>query len=179
MKEILSGDLLEKAKKIRYFFTDVDGTLTDGGVYYSSNGEYLKKFSMRDGTGFFLLRQSGIKTGIITSEDSPIVKSRANKLKVDKYLFGTTNKVKSLNEILSEESLTFDNVAYIGDEINDIKLIKMCGLSFAVADADERVKKQAHIICTHKGGHGAFREAAERFLCLLGIDINLIIEKSL
>lgn len=179
MKETLSGDLIEKAKKIRYFFSDVDGTLTDGGVYYSSQGECLKKFSLRDGTGFFLLRQCGIKTGIITSENSPIVACRAQKLRVDKYLYGSIKKVEALQSFLSDESMTFDNVAYIGDEINDLRLIRKCGLSFAVADADERVKKSADIICAHKGGDGAFREAVEILLELCDVDINHIVDETL
>lgn len=176
MKETSSGNLIEKARKIRYFFTDVDGTLTDGGVYYSSQGEMLKKFSLRDGTGFFLLRQCGIKTGIITSENSPIVACRAEKLKVDKYIFGSITKVETLQSFLSAESLTFENIAYIGDEINDLKLIKKCGLSFAVADADERVKTDADIICTHRGGDGAFREAVEKLLQLKNVEVNKIIQ---
>lgn len=176
MKEISYGNLLEKAKKIRFFFSDVDGTLTDGCVYYSSQGECLKKFSMRDGTGFFLLRQCGIKTGIITSENSSIVACRAKKLKVDRYIYGATRKIDVMEDFLKENTLSFDNIAYIGDEINDLKLIQNCGLSFAVADADDRVKKNASFICNNKGGNGAFREATEKLLEILGFDINKIIK---
>lgn len=179
MKETSFGNLLERAKNIRYFFTDVDGTLTDGGVYYSPEGEFVKKFSMRDGTGFFLLRHCGIKTGIITSENSPIVTCRAEKLRVDKYIYGSIAKVDAMQSFLKTESLSFENIAYIGDEINDLKLMKKCGLSFAVADADERVKKVANIVCSNKGGCGAFREASEILITILGYNIEQIVEDSL
>ena len=87
--EISLNEQRERAAKIKWFFCDIDGTLTDGCVYYSPEGELLKKFSLRDGTGFFLLKQCGIKTGFITTECSPIVEQRANKLKIDKYIYGT------------------------------------------------------------------------------------------
>lgn len=171
--------LRQKAAKIKWFFCDIDGTLTDGGVYYSPEGELLKRFSLRDGTGFFLLRQSGIKAGFITTENSPIVEQRAKKLKIDKYIFGTHRKVEAMKDFLAAEELTMDNVAFIGDELNDVKLLRACGLSFAVGDADHRAKEAADIVCEKTGGHGAFREAVERLLGLKDICIDEIIEKAL
>lgn len=171
--------LRQKASRIQWFFCDVDGTLTDGGVYYSAEGEMLKRFSLRDGTGFFLLRKAGIKTGIVTGEDSPIVAQRAIKLQVDKYLYGSHRKVEALESFLAENELSFENIAYIGDEINDVKLLSICGLGFAVGDADLRVKKVASIVCEHNGGYGAFREAAEKLLRLKNIDIEKIIQNNL
>lgn len=176
---ISNDELKAKAKKIRYFFTDVDGTLTDGCVYYSPEGELLKKFSLRDGTGFFMLRCAGIKSGIITGENSPIVEQRAKKLKVDKLIMGAVPKVEALGKFLKSEGLSFENVAYIGDDLNDIKLLRDCGLSFAVGDADPRAKEAADIVCKHIGGNGAFREVAEFILKGLEIDINDIIDKEL
>ena len=111
-----SDKLVAKAKKIKWFFTDVDGTLTDGWVYYSADGEQLKAFSLRDGTGFFLLRQIGVKTGIITTECSPIVEQRAKKLKVDAYIYGTEKKKDVMRQFLEENHLSWDEIAYIGDE---------------------------------------------------------------
>lgn len=177
--EISLEDLKERASKIKWFFCDIDGTLTDGCVYYSPEGELLKKFSLRDGTGFFLLKQCGIKTGFITTECSPIVGQRADKLKIDKYIFGTHRKVEVLGDFLATEGLSMENVAYIGDELNDVKLLNACGLSFAVADADHRAKDAADIICENFGGHGAFREAVENLLMLQDIDINEIVNKLL
>ena len=177
--EISIEELKSKASKIQWFFCDIDGTLTDGGVYYSPEGELLKKFSLRDGTGFFLLRQAGIKTGFITTENSPIVEKRAKKLKINKYIYGTQRKLEVIKEFVKQECITLDNIAFIGDEINDMKLLSSCGLGFAVADADKRVKDSAKIVCKATGGNGAFREAAERLLQLMDIDIYTIIEEAL
>ena len=179
MKETSLDILRQKAAKIKWFFCDIDGTLTDGGVYYSPEGELLKRFSLRDGTGFFLLRQCGIKTGFITTENSPIVEQRAKKLKIDKYIFGTQRKVEAMQEFISNQGLTMENVAFIGDELNDIKLLEACGLSFAVGDADHRAKKAADFICDHNGGNGAFREAVEVLLNGRGDSVEDIIDKLL
>lgn len=179
MKEISLDILRQKAAKIKWFFCDIDGTLTDGGVYYSPEGELLKRFSLRDGTGFFLLRQCGIKAGFITTENSPIVEQRAKKLKIDKYIFGTNRKVEAMKEFLASEGFSMENVAFIGDELNDVKLLNVCGLSFAVGDADYRAKESADVVCDHFGGHGAFREAVERLLNLRDVNIDNIIEQSL
>ena len=177
--EISLEVLKAKAAKIKWFFCDIDGTLTDGCVYYSHEGELLKKFSLRDGTGFFLLKQVGIKTGFITTECSPIVEQRANKLKIDKYIFGTHRKLEAMQEFAKQEGLTLDNIAFIGDELNDVKLLNACGLGFAVADSNDRVKSVSDVVCTHNGGQGAFREAVEFLLELKGESIDMIINTSL
>jgi YrbI family 3-deoxy-D-manno-octulosonate 8-phosphate phosphatase len=179
MKETSLDILRRKAAKIKWFFCDIDGTLTDGGVYYSPEGELLKRFSLRDGTGFFLLRQCGIKAGFITTENSPIVEQRAKKLKIEKYIFGTHRKVEAMKEFLAKEDLTMESVAFIGDELNDVKLLKNSGLGFAVGDADHRAKEAADIVCEHFGGHGAFREAVERLLELKQVNVDEIIEEAL
>lgn len=171
--------LKEKAKRIKWFFCDIDGTLTDGGVYYSPEGEQLKRFSLRDGTGFFLLKQAGIKTGFITTENSVIVEKRAQKLHINKYICGSQRKVDALQDFLSTNGLEMEEVAYIGDELNDLKLLKNCGLSFAVGDADQRVKNISDIVCNKNGGHGAFREAVEKLLFLKEIDIDRIVNEKL
>ena len=179
MKEISHKELQERAAKIKWIFCDIDGTLTDGCVYYSPEGELLKKFSLRDGTGFFLLRHAGIKTGFITTENSPIVEQRANKLKVDKYIFGTHRKLEAMQEFVRQEELTLENIAFIGDELNDIKLLNACGFGIAVGDAALQAKDAACFVCEHAGGNGAFREAVETLLTLKQISIDEIINKSL
>lgn len=179
MREISFEVLKAKAAKIKWFFCDIDGTLTDGCVYYSPEGELLKKFSLRDGTGFYLLKQVGIKTGFITTECSPIVEQRAKKLKLDKYIFGTHRKVEAMQEFIVSEGLTMENVAFIGDDLNDVKLLEACGLSFAVGDANQRAKDVSDLVCMHCGGQGAFREAVEEFLKYCQINIENIIEKDL
>ncbi len=179
MKETSLEILQKKAAKIKWFFCDIDGTLTDGGVYYSPEGELLKRFSLRDGTGFFLLRQCGIKAGFITTENSPIVEQRAKKLKIEKYIYGTHHKVEAIQEFITSEGYSWENIAFIGDELNDVKLLKACGLGFAVGDADHRAKEVSDIICEHLGGYGAFREAVERLLELKQVNIDEILERTL
>lgn len=179
MMEISLEELKSRANRIKWFFCDIDGTLTDGGVYYSPEGELLKRFSLRDGTGFFLLKQCGIKTGFITTECSPIVEQRAQKLNIDKYLFGTHHKLESIQSFIISEGITLDDIAFIGDELNDVKLLKACGLGIAVGDADKRAKDASRIVCKHYGGRGAFREAVELLLDLKGMDIDNIIEETL
>lgn len=177
--EKLDNALKHKAKNIKWFFSDIDGTLTDGLVYYDKNGESLKSFSMRDGTGFFLLRTCGIKTGIITGENSAIVLRRSEKLKVDKCFLNISNKLQTITEFISERNLTFDDIAYIGDDINDYKLMKQCGFSIAVGDADNRIKSIADYICHNTGGRGAFREAVEYLMSLRDINMESIIDENL
>lgn len=177
--EISLDELKERAARIKWFFCDIDGTLTDGCVYYSPEGELLKKFSLRDGTGFFLLRHAGIKTGIITGEYSPIVEQRAKKLNVDKLILSGTPKVEKIYEFLSSEGLTWDNLAYIGDDLNDVKLLRQSAIGFAVGDADERAKGAADFICRHPGGGGAFREAVEQLLILREDCVDDILDKYL
>ncbi len=177
--EISLDELRGRAAKIKWFFCDIDGTLTDGGVYYSPEGELLKRFSLRDGTGFFLLKQVGIKTGFITTENSPIVEQRAKKLKIDKYIFGTQKKLEVMQEFVKEEGISLENIAFIGDELNDIKLLKACGLGIAVGDADKRAKEVACLVCKKDGGYGAFREAVEGLLELQDVNIKDIIDESL
>jgi len=177
--EKFSDELKAKAAKIKWFFTDVDGTLTDGCVYYSPGGEALKKFSLRDGAGHFLLHQSGIKTGIISGENSPIVERRANKLKVDALLMNAVPKVDTIKSFLKDNNVSFEEVAYIGDDYNDIKLFNVCGLSFAVGDANQLAKDAADYVCKANGGNGAYREAAEILLALRDINIERIITNQL
>lgn len=177
--EMSNSDLKEYATQILWMFCDIDGTLTDGSVFYSPEGELLKQFSLRDGTGFFLLRQCGIKTGFITTENSPIVEQRAKKLNIDKYIYGTHKKLEAIQEFVEQEGLSMENVAFVGDELNDVKLLAACGLGIAVGDADRRAKEAAKIVCEKKGGYGAFREAVERLLELRGINICEIIDNIL
>ena len=179
MKAILSDELIERAQHIKWFFTDVDGTLTDGTSYYSPSGEVLKRFSLRDGSGFFLLHQIGIKIGIITGENSPIVERRAEKLKVDKLVMNAVPKLETFQRVLDSENLSMNEVAYIGDGINDVKLLKVAGLSFAVADAHETAKNVSSIVLNNNGGNGAFLEACEILIRAKGISVESIVDKSL
>ncbi|MBE2278991.1 MAG: HAD-IIIA family hydrolase [Ignavibacteriaceae bacterium] len=152
----------EKALKIRLLLTDNDGVLTDTGVYYSSDGEVMKRFSIRDGMGVERLRTiCNIDSGIITGELSGSVEKRAEKLKMKIVYLGSKDKLKTLDEIVRVHGYSKDEIAYIGDDYNDIDIIKEVGLSAAPGDALSFIKKNVDFICENKGGNGAFREFAE------------------
>jgi 3-deoxy-D-manno-octulosonate 8-phosphate phosphatase (KDO 8-P phosphatase) len=159
--------LLDKARKIKLILTDNDGVLTDTGVFYSDQGEVMKRFSIRDGMGVERLRNLlKIETGIITGELSGSIKKRAEKLKINELHLGAKNKVSVLNEILSKNNLHRENVAFIGDDVNDIELIKLVGLTASPADGMADVRNIVDYVCGEKGGHGAFREFAELIIAL-------------
>ncbi len=154
-------------KTIKLFLSDVDGTLTDGGMYYSEKGDELKKFNTRDGMGFQLLREAGIKTGIITSEDTMMVENRAKKLQVD-YLCQSKRdggKVVAVEGICNEIGINLDEVAYIGDDVNCYDLLSRVGVAACPADACQKVKSIPNIfILQTAGGRGCVREFIDLLL---------------
>ncbi len=150
--------------EIKLFVSDVDGVLTDAGMYYSNDGVESKKFNTRDGKGFELLRNEGIKTAIITSEDTKAVDDRAKKLKIDFLYQGISDKVKVVEKILKEIDASWENVAYIGDDINDLPSLKLAGLSATPADGQPPNKSVAKFQCQIKGGDGCVREFADFIL---------------
>lgn len=149
----------KKPSKIRLFVTDCDGVLTDGGMYYTEKGDEIKKFNTKDGMGFALLKEAGIKTAIITGEDTQIVVDRAEKMKVDYLYKGIRDKLSVLKEIAVKEGLKLEQIAYIGDDINDIECLEAVGLGISVPNAVEEAKNIADIVVQKKGGEGAVREA--------------------
>ena len=157
----------ENRKKIKVFLSDVDGTLTDAGMYYSESGEELKKFNTRDGKGFELLKKTGIKVGIITSEVTSIVERRAKKMKLD-YLFqGLEHKGKLdvATEICKKEGISLEEIAYIGDDVNCIELLESVGLAACPSDSVLSVKKISNInVMTKKGGEGCVREFIDQIV---------------
>lgn len=154
--------LIQKAAKIKLVITDSDGVLTDTGVYYSSEGEVMKRFSIRDGMGVERLRNvAKIETAIITGELSGSVKKRAEKLSITELHLGIKNKMETFKEICIKLKLKPGQVAYIGDDTNDLEVMKAVGLTACPADAISFVKKIADYVCKEKGGQGAFREFAE------------------
>ena len=161
-KKLSQKQIKDKAKKIKFVLTDSDGVLTDTGVYYSINGEELKRFSIRDGMGVERLRMiAAIETGIITGENSESVKKRAEKLNIiDLHLY-CKDKAAELEKIMALKQFHPYEIAYIGDDVNDIEIMQRVGLSGCPADAMKEVRKIADFICDSKGGKGAFREFAE------------------
>lgn len=158
---------LKEQKQIKLFLTDVDGVLTDAGMYYSENGDELKKFNTHDGMGLQIIRQHGIKTGIITSENTYLVERRYNKLKLDYLYQGKREggKLASAKEICKKEKITLDEVAYIGDDINCYELLSAVGMAACPSDALDKVKVIPGIIhLNKKGGKGCVREFIELIL---------------
>ncbi|MFK7833704.1 MAG: HAD hydrolase family protein [Winogradskyella sp.] len=152
---------------IKLFVSDVDGVLTDAGMYYSETGDELKKFNTHDGMAFQILRENNIKTGIVTSEDTNIVSKRAAKLKVDYLYQGKKHngKLSVVKDICKKEGISLDEVAYIGDDINCFELLSAVGYAACPANAVEKIKSIPHIIKLEKdGGNGVVRE----FVSFLG-----------
>ncbi len=159
--------LKQKALKIKLLITDCDGVLTDASVYYSEKGEELKKFNLRDGMGVERLRRvSGIDTGIMTGENSAIVTRRAEKLKITHLYLGIKDKKECLWQILDSLNMQSDEIAYIGDDLNEYEVIGEVGLSASPSDGNSLIKERVDYICSLPGGAGAFREFAELIIKL-------------
>ena len=157
---------------IKVFLTDVDGVLTDAGMYYTESGDEFKKFNTHDGMAFGMLREQGIKTGMITSEETKIVENRAMKLKADYLYQGAKGdgKLEAARQICEKEGISLSEVAYIGDDINCIPLLKAVGMAACPANAVKKVKEIPGIIqLKTNGGDGAVREFVEG---LLGEDLK-------
>ena len=149
---------------IKMFLTDCDGCMTDGGMYYSEKGDELKKFNTRDGSGFGLLKLNGLITGIITGENMELNRRRAKKLRLDILVSGCRDKVAAVREICAQRGVELANVLYIGDDINDLDLMRSVGYSCAPADAMPEVREAADFVTVARGGEGVIREVAERIL---------------
>lgn len=163
----------ERAKRIRLFLMDVDGTLTDGTILILPDGEELKSFNVRDGMGILMARQAGLKTGVISGKTSRVLAKRAERLKLDEVHQGIQDKKQVLEEVMRRHNLTWEEVAFIGDDLGDLEVMKRVGLAAAVADAHPLVKKSSHYICKNRGGRGAVREFIEFILTAQGKMENL------
>lgn len=164
LKKLTPTEIRKRARNIKLVLTDVDGVLTDTGVYYSANGEELKRFSIRDGMGMDLLRQQGVKTAMLTREDSPRVEARSKKLGLPYYFPGVMDKRAYLAEIFSRTGYSISQLAYIGDDVNDVEImqeIAESGLTGTPQDGMPAAKKVAHYSAKATGGNGAFRDFAE------------------
>lgn len=153
-----------KMNNVKLILTDIDGVWTDGGMYYDQNGNEWKKFHTYDSAGVLFAHRAGIPVGIITSENTQIVERRAKKLKVD-YLFqGASNKLEIAQQLCQKLNITLKNVAYLGDDLNDIELLKSVGIAGVPASAPNYIRSLTTISLTLKGGEGVFREFVEAIL---------------
>jgi len=163
----LTSILQSTIKDIKHVAMDVDGVLTDGGMYYSESGNELKRFHARDGMGIKLLQGIGIVTAFITSDKTNLVQRRGDRLKVPEVHQGTFEKTKVLYGLCEKYHLTMQQVAFIGDDVNDLDALQHVGFSVAPADAVPVVKEAVDYICNLNGGAGAVREMSDLILHLL------------
>src|SRR5438132_8743282 len=147
--------------RVRLFAMDVDGVLTDGGMYYSESGDELKKFNTRDGMGIKLLQAAGLVTALITMEETKLVTRRAEKLAIPEVHQGARDKLAVMREMVARHGLTLQQVAYIGDDVNDLEVLNAVGFGAAPADALPAVRDAVAYVCRQKGGEGAVREVAD------------------
>ena len=155
---------LEKLKRVGLVITDVDGVLTDGGLYYGSDGECLKRFHARDGLGVRLLQQAGIQVAVLSGLDCPALRKRLADLGITEAVLGQLDKRAALSGIMERCGVAAEEVAFIGDDIPDMEVFGLCGVSVTVGDAPDYVKARADLVLECKGGQGAFREQADEIL---------------
>lgn len=151
-------------REIRLFATDVDGVLTDAGMYYSESGDEWKKFNTRDGMGIKLLQKAGLITAIVTQERTRLVARRAEKLAIPELHQGVMDKLSVIRDMAMRHGIPLKQVAYIGDDVNDIEALQAVGFSAAPADGLPQVLEIVDHVCRKKGGEGAVRELAEMIL---------------
>lgn len=153
---------------IKLILTDIDGVWTDGGMIYSERGDELKKFHISDGGGVALLKAIGLPLGFVTGENSIAVKNRAEKLKIEYLFLGCTNKYNKIKELCEEINISFSEIAYIGDDINCIPLLKEVGFSACPSNSPEYIKKMVHKVLSKTSGDAVFREFVEYILTARG-----------
>lgn len=154
----------ERASQIELLLMDVDGVLTDGGLYYGPDGEAFKRFDVKDGHGIVLCRYAGLPAGILTARSSGMVEVRSRELQIRYVLQGRRDKEAGFTEILEMSGLKPEQIAYIGDDVNDLPVLRQVGLSACPSDARPEVRAAVHYICEKPGGHGAVRELCELLL---------------
>ena len=159
--KLTNSVLKKKCTSIKLVITDVDGVLTDGGMYYSNKGDIMKKFHTRDGMGVNMLKRKGIPTIIVTKEKTQMVKKWAKKMNIEYVYDGIQQKETILKTISKKYNVKNSEIGYIGDDINDLELLKMVGFSATPNDGILEAQKIVHYICKKNGGEGAFREVAD------------------
>lgn len=144
--------------------TDIDGVWTDGGMYYTAEGDVMKRFSVKDGWGVLFLRELNIPIAIMTGENSPVVQKRAAKLKIERCYLHVSDKLTKAKELCSEMGITLADAAFIGDDLNDIDLLRAVGFSASPNNTPNYVKSEVDYVTSANGGYGAFREFVEKIL---------------
>ncbi len=154
-------DLLEKAARIRLLIFDVDGVLTDGSLFIGDDGQEYKAFNSRDGHGMKMLQASGVEIGVITGRTSEVVRLRMESLAIRHVYQGRMEKLPAFEDLLAATGVAAEEVAYVGDDVMDLPVMRRVGLAVAVQDAHALVKKHSHWITPNRGGRGAGRDVCE------------------
>ena len=160
----MSNELLQRARAVKLAIFDVDGVLTDGRLYFLPDGSEFKTFNTLDGHGIKMLIASGVQTAIISGRKTPVVERRAQNLGIQHLFQGHEDKLVVLDGLLAELGLSYEQVAYLGDDLPDLPVIRRVGLGMAVASADGFVRQHAHGVTQARGGEGAAREFCELIL---------------
>lgn len=171
-----SDQILEKARNIKAIVFDVDGVLTDGGIIYDNGGMEFKRFNVKDGQIIKYLKKANILTGVITGRDSQVVRNRCGELKIDKHYHGIKNKLETYEKLKEKWQLSDEQIAYIGDDINDLPVLTRCGLSGTPADGHVKVRERVDLVLHSRGGEGALRELADLVLEAKGLYEDIIKE---
>ena len=168
MNENYPSSAYKAAQKVKLVLLDVDGVLTDGRLYYGNAGEELKAFDIQDGLGIKLLQNAGIMVGIITGRSSVLVERRAKELGIDHLIQGREDKLTALNELLEKITFDFEEIAFVGDDLPDLAIIRRVGLGITPANGNHLIASQALWQTKKSGGNGAVREVAELILSAQG-----------
>jgi 3-deoxy-D-manno-octulosonate 8-phosphate phosphatase (KDO 8-P phosphatase) len=168
MNENYPSNVLKAAQKIKLLLLDVDGVLTDGRLYYGNSGEELKAFDIQDGLGIKLLQRGGIKVGIITGRTSSLLKRRAQELDIQPLIQGREDKLTALNELIEDMDITLEEIAFVGDDLPDLAVLRRVGLGITPANGNHILASQALWQTKKSGGNGAVREVAELILTVQG-----------
>lgn len=161
MPKLTQGELQDALKRVQLLSLDVDGVLTDGGLYYTESGEELKRFNIKDGMGLKLLMQAGVEVAIISANSSKSTLHRARKLGIQRVHIGIENKLEVLESICAELGFSMTQVAHVGDDLNDLPIFAAIGLRLTVADAMPENQVLAHYVTDKNGGDGAVREICD------------------
>lgn len=166
--------ILEKAKAVKLLILDVDGVLTSGQLFYGSNDLDIRAFHVHDGLGIRLLQRAGVKVSVISAKKSPAVERRLKDLHIQDYYLGYEDKIPAYEKLKQTYSLTDDQIAYAGDDLPDLAILKRVGLGLTVAQAPDIMKQHVDYITKKKGGKGAVREICELILQAQGLYESVI-----
>ncbi len=165
----LDSERLDRLRRIRLLLLDVDGVMTDGGLYYGEPGSELKRFDVKDGAGIYLAMKNGLEVGILTARTSQLVARRAREFGLHRVVQGAMDKAKALTSVLSDGAFGTEEVAFMGDDVLDLPVFRRVGFTACPSDAHELVKRRSDYVCERAGGYGAIREFVDLYFHARGL----------